>query len=75
VHDFGTGREPAEAVFAPGTGGGEDRGYLMTYVYDAARDSSDFVILAADDFTAEPVATVPLPQRVPFGFHGSWIPD
>ena len=47
----------------------------MTYVYDAARDTSDFVVLAAQDFAAPPVATVPLPQRVPFGFHGSWIPD
>jgi carotenoid cleavage dioxygenase-like enzyme len=75
IHDFGPGREPGEAVFAPADGGGEDHGYLMTYVYDAARDTSDFVILAADDFTAPPVATVPLPQRVPFGFHGSWMPD
>jgi len=47
----------------------------MTYVYDAARATSDFVVLAAQDFAAPPVATVPLPQRVPFGFHGSWIPD
>jgi len=75
VHDFGPGNEPAEAVFAPVAGGGEDHGYLMTYVYDAARDTSDFVILAAEDFTAPPVAAVALPQRVPFGFHGSWVPD
>jgi carotenoid cleavage dioxygenase-like enzyme len=32
------------------------------------------VILDASEFTAKPVATVGLPQRVPFGFHGSWIP-
>jgi carotenoid cleavage dioxygenase len=74
VHDFGPGREPGEPVFVPAPAGAEDRGWVMTYVYDAARDTSDFVILAADDFTAPPVATVPLPQRVPFGFHGSWIP-
>jgi len=39
------------------------------------RDGSDLVILDASDFTASPVATVALPQRVPFGFHGSWVAD
>ncbi len=76
THDFGAGREPAEAVFVPrADDAAEDDGWVMTYVYDAARDTSDFVVLAAQDFTAPPVATVPLPQRVPFGFHGSWIAD
>jgi len=76
IHDFGAGREPGEPVFVPRTAdAAEDDGWVMTYVYDAARDTSDFVVLAASDFTAPPVATVPLPQRVPFGFHGSWIPD
>jgi carotenoid cleavage dioxygenase len=75
-HDFGAGREPGEPVFVPrAAGAAEDDGWVMTYVYDAARDTSDFVVLAASDFTAPPVATVPLPQRVPHGFHGSWIPD
>jgi carotenoid cleavage dioxygenase len=76
VHDFGAGRGPGEPVFVPRTAAAaEDDGWVMTYVYDAARDTSDFVVLAAADFTGPPVATVPLPQRVPFGFHGSWIAD
>jgi carotenoid cleavage dioxygenase len=33
------------------------------------------VILDAADFARKPVATISLPQRVPFGFHGSWMPD
>ena len=48
---------------------------MLAYVYDAGRDGSDLVILDASDFAASPVATVALPQRVPFGFHGSWVDD
>ncbi|MFF7976312.1 carotenoid oxygenase family protein [Streptomyces sp. NPDC007905] len=33
------------------------------------------MILAARDFTGGPVARVHLSERVPLGFHGSWIPD
>jgi carotenoid cleavage dioxygenase-like enzyme len=47
----------------------------MGYVYDPTRDSSDFVVLNAHDIAAEPIATVALPQRVPFGFHGNWLAD
>ncbi len=76
VHDFGAGRAPSEPVFVPTSPtSGEDEGWLLTYVYDAARDSSDLVILDANDFTGKPVATIALPQRVPFGFHGSWLPE
>ena len=75
-HDFGTGRIPAEPVFVPASAGAaEDEGWLLAYVYDAARDGSDLVILDAANVTGKPVATIALPQRVPFGFHGSWIPD
>jgi len=75
-HDFGKGRIPSEFVFVPSEAAtSEDDGWLMGYVYDAAVDRSDFVILDAHDFGAAPVATVHLPVRVPYGFHGSWIPD
>ena len=54
---------------------GEDEGWAMGFVYDDATDSSDLVILDASDLSKPPVARVHLPQRVPFGFHGSWIDD
>lgn len=73
VHDLGTG-DPGEAVFVPAAGAvGESNGYYLGYVYDPTRDGSDLVILDAADFTGDPVATVKLPQRVPYGFHGNWI--
>jgi carotenoid cleavage dioxygenase len=76
VHAEGADRVPGEGVFVPDPDGrAEDDGWVIAYVYDAARDSSDFVIIDARDFAAPPIARVPLPQRVPFGFHGSWIPD
>jgi carotenoid cleavage dioxygenase len=76
VHDFGAGRVPGEGVFVPAApDAGEDEGWVMAYVYDRGRDRSDFVILDAADFAGKPVATVRLPQRVPYGFHGSWIAD
>jgi carotenoid cleavage dioxygenase len=74
-HDFGRGRTPGEFVFVPSDGAtSEDDGWLMGYVYDAAVDRSDLVILDAHEFTAPPVATVHLPVRVPYGFHGNWFP-
>ena len=76
VHDYGAGRVTLEAVFVPRRAdAAEDEGWLLSYVYDATTDRSDVVILAADDVTADPVATVHLPRRVPFGFHGNWLPD
>jgi carotenoid cleavage dioxygenase-like enzyme len=74
-HDFGPGRSPGEAVFAPSEADAEDAGWLLTYLHDAATDSSELVILDAADISAPPVASIALPQRVPFGFHGSWVPD
>jgi carotenoid cleavage dioxygenase len=75
-HDFGPGRSPGEAVFAPASAGsGEAEGWAIALVYDEARDTSELAILDASAFDKPPVARVALPQRVPFGFHGSWIPD
>ena len=74
VHAFGPGESVGEAVFAA-TGEGEDDGYLLTYVHSPDRGAADLVILAARDFTGEPVARVHLPARVPLGLHGNWLPD
>jgi carotenoid cleavage dioxygenase len=76
VHDFGEGCIPSEPVFVPASANAaEGEGWLMTYVYDTARNASDFVIFDARDIGATPVAIVALPQRVPFGLHGNWFPD
>lgn len=76
VHDYGPGRMTSEPVFVrkPGAAA-EDEGWVLSYVYDPKRDLSDVVILDAQDFAGEPVATIRLPVRVPFGFHAGWAAD
>jgi carotenoid cleavage dioxygenase-like enzyme len=76
THEFGKDATVGEAVFAPSApDSAEDDGYVMAYVHNPDRGATDLVILAARDFTAEPVARVHLPARVPLGFHGSWLAD
>jgi carotenoid cleavage dioxygenase len=75
-HDLGPGRHGAEPYFVPRPGASdEDDGYLMSYVYDQGRDASELVILDARDPARDPLARVMLPGRVPYGFHGAWVPD
>jgi carotenoid cleavage dioxygenase-like enzyme len=76
VHDFGADRSSLEPVFVRRHGAiAEDDGWIMSYVYDGNRNLSDVVILDAQDFGGDPVATIRLPVRVPYGFHGGWAPD
>lgn len=75
-HRWGRGRTPSEGVFVPASASaGEDEGWILQYVYDAARNATDLVILDASNIAKPPVASVHLPVRVPFGFHGNWIAD
>ena len=53
----------------------EDDGWIISFVYDATRNASNVVIVDAQAFSEAPVATIHLPVRVPFGFHGNWVPD
>ncbi|MEU7410323.1 carotenoid oxygenase family protein [Streptomyces sp. NPDC042638] len=79
VHRLPRSAAAGEAVFVPRDAAdrraAEDDGYAIAYVHDPDRGAADLLIVAARDFTGEPVARVRLPGRVPLGFHGSWIPD
>jgi carotenoid cleavage dioxygenase len=76
LHKFGSGRYGGEAVFIPRPGGfQEDDGWLLTFVYDTARKISELIVVNAQDLTDEPLARILLPQRVPYGFHGTWISE
>jgi carotenoid cleavage dioxygenase len=73
----GVALEPGEPLFIPAseTGGGEDEGYIASYVYDKNSGTSAFCLFDATDIPAGPIARVQLPVRVPVGFHGVWVPD
>lgn len=74
VHRFGPGRLTGEPAFLPrGPHAPEGDGWLLSFVYDAADDRSDLVVLDTADFTGPPVAEIRLPVRVPHGFHAGWI--
>lgn len=76
VHGEGEHRVFMEPVFVPRSPEAEeDDGWILAYVHDRASDSCDVVIIAARDFAAPPLATIHLPDRVPYGFHGNWVAD
>src|SRR3546814_8810828 len=63
VHDFGPGRHPGEFVFVPRSAdGAEDDGWLIGLVVNMNDETTDLVILNADDFTGSAQAVVHLPQ-------------
>jgi carotenoid cleavage dioxygenase len=75
AHEFGPGRTPGEATFVPRSNTPDGDGWLLTYVHDATTDRSDLVVLDTADLSGAPTAVVHLPWRVPYGFHGNWLPD
>jgi carotenoid cleavage dioxygenase-like enzyme len=87
-HDFRSGRREVwdpgphvhsgEWLFVPApdgpADGSDDEGWLLAFVHDEATSTSSLAVVDATDVAAGPVATVELPQRVPYGFHGTWVP-
>jgi len=43
-------------------------------VYDASSGLSEVRVIDARNFSSPPVAIVKLRVRVPFGFHGNFVP-
>lgn len=76
VHDDGPQSTYFEPVFVPARADAdEDEGYVLAYSHNAERNAADVLILNAQDFAAAPLATIQLPVRVPYGFHGNWVAD
>jgi carotenoid cleavage dioxygenase len=84
-YDLGTGAYQAysegprcwysEAPFAPRDGArGEDEGYLVSFVWNSNENRSELQVFDAQHLGEGPIARALLPQRVPNGFHATWVP-
>ncbi|KAK3140259.1 hypothetical protein QOZ80_5AG0398230 [Eleusine coracana subsp. coracana] len=73
--EYGEGRFGGEPCFVPTDGApavrGEDDGYILSFVRDEVNGASEMLVVNAADMRLE--ATVQLPSRVPYGFHGTFI--
>ena len=61
--------QPTEPFFVPDPSAGPEEGWLLSYVWDRRTDGSMLAVFESGALANGPVATVELPQRVPFGFH------
>ncbi|VFR02132.1 unnamed protein product [Cuscuta campestris] len=75
---YGAGCFGGEPFFVGKDNGGvdeEDDGYILSYVHDEKRGESRFVVMDARTPHLDIVAAVKLPRRVPYGFHGIFVPE
>ncbi|KAE8124583.1 hypothetical protein FH972_019450 [Carpinus fangiana] len=72
-HIYGEQRYGGEPLFLPRSPSSEkeDDGYILAFVHDEKEWQSELQIINAMDLKLE--ATVKLPTRVPYGFHGTFI--
>lgn len=77
VHQLrGAAAHAFEPVFAPAhRDAAEDEGWVLALSHDDASGVTALNFIDARDFGGRPVARAMLPRRVPFGAHGSWLPD
>ncbi|XP_051126347.1 9-cis-epoxycarotenoid dioxygenase NCED2, chloroplastic-like [Andrographis paniculata] len=70
---YGDRRYGGEPFFVPRDGNSdrEDDGYILAFVHDESTEKSELLIVNAMTLKVE--ATVKLPSRVPYGFHGTFI--
>lgn len=74
VHEYGEGKFGTEAPFIPAKNAAEeDDGYVITFVTDERKLTTEAIILDAKNVDKAPLARIEIPQQVPLGFHGCWI--
>ena len=83
--DLGSGRDDrwdpgpmqtaGEAVFVADGDSDDGEGWLLAFLYDRTVDRSSLGVFDAQAVADGPIARIHLPLRVPYGFHGLWLPD
>ena len=67
------GRYASEAPFAPRVGAtSEDDGYLVSFIIDENRGTSECVLIDARKFADGPVCRIALPHKISSGTHAHW---
>ncbi len=67
------GRYASEAPFAPRVGAiDEDDGYLVSFIIDENRGTSECILIDCKDFAAGPVCRIALPHKISSGTHAHW---
>lgn len=68
-----------EPMFASKKGSGseaaEDEGYILTISFNGKTEISELLIFDAQKITQGPISRVAIPVKIPFGLHGSYVPD
>jgi carotenoid cleavage dioxygenase len=68
------GRYASEAPFAPRTGAvDEDDGYLVSFVIDENRGTSECILIDCKRFADGPVCRIALPHKISSGTHSHWV--
>ncbi|XP_039685161.1 carotenoid 9,10(9',10')-cleavage dioxygenase 1 isoform X2 [Medicago truncatula] len=78
IYDLGRGTFCSDPIYVPrvpGTDSEEDDGYLIFFVHDENIRKSFVHVIDAKTMSADPVAVVELPQRVPYGFHAFFLTE
>jgi carotenoid cleavage dioxygenase-like enzyme len=74
-YDYEPGWSASEAPFAQRLGAiDEDDGFVVTIATHMEELRSECWVFDAAEIPRGPVARIPLPARVPSGFHAQWIP-
>ena len=67
------GRYASEAPFVPRMGAkDEDDGYLVSFIIDENRQTSECVLVDCKRFEAGPVVRIALPHKISSGTHSAW---
>jgi carotenoid cleavage dioxygenase len=74
AYSEGLNRWWSEAPFAPRDNARtEDDGYLVGFVWDGDEEKSKIYVMDAKDLSRGPVCKITVPDRVPNGFHSTWV--
>ncbi|KAL7535843.1 hypothetical protein ACHAXR_010022 [Thalassiosira sp. AJA248-18] len=52
----------------------EDGGYILSVLFNGKDESSELIVLKANDIASGPITRVPLGMAVPHGYHGCFAP-